>query len=225
MFLKPPYSDIIGTSGQFENRGCLMVLPLDLAPFEQYLALRHLGNEAQRPYLVRWVRRFLQSTGSRTDLEPTDRERIFADEISANLKLAEWQKEQAIRAVHLYLNSFLPAVAKGPTPKEKESRSGSFPTGTASLEKMRELLRIRHYSYRTEQSYLEWVERYQKYVNTQNLTPNQEDSLQAFLSHLAMRHQVAASTQNQAFNALLFLAASCCPRWDPQTCDGTFLAA
>jgi site-specific recombinase XerD len=70
---------------------------------------------------------------------------------------------------------------------------------------MRELLRLRHYSYRTEQSYLEWVERYQKYVTTQNLTPNQADSLQAFLSHLAMQYRVATSTQNQAFNALLFL--------------------
>jgi hypothetical protein len=57
MVLKPSYGDIIGTSEQFKSRGSRMVLRLDLAPFEQYLAHRHLANETQRPYLLRWVRR------------------------------------------------------------------------------------------------------------------------------------------------------------------------
>lgn len=183
-----------------------MPLPLDLAPFEHYLAQRHLASEKQRPFLIRWVRHFLQRTGGRTDLESADRERLFADEISADLKLAEWQKQQAIHAVHLYLNSFLPALAKSQTPiGKKESSLQPLLSETAIMERMTELLRIRHYSYRTEQSYLEWVKRYQRYVKTQKLTPNQVDSLQAYLSYLAMQKQVAASTQNQAFNALLFL--------------------
>ncbi len=187
-----------------------MVRPLDLGPFEQYLAQRRLAGEAQRPYLIRWVRRFLQSAGGRTDLNPMDRERVFEDEISADSRLEEWQKQQAMRAVHLYLNSFLPATAGGGTKirhieKNGESTDTVPRSKSTPLEKMRELLRIRHYSYRTEQSYLEWVERYFKYVKTQNLEPNQADSLQAFLSWLAMEQRVAASTQNQAFNALLFL--------------------
>ncbi len=55
-----------------------MVLPLDLTAFDQYLTRRRLANEKQRPYLVNWVRRFLQDTGERVDLEAVDRERIFS---------------------------------------------------------------------------------------------------------------------------------------------------
>jgi hypothetical protein len=48
-----------------------MVLPLDLGHYDHHLAERHLAGEAQRPYLVRWVRRFLQSASGRADLKKT----------------------------------------------------------------------------------------------------------------------------------------------------------
>jgi hypothetical protein len=47
MFLKPPYSDVRGTSGRFKSKGCLTLLTLDLAPLERYATCRHLANEAQ----------------------------------------------------------------------------------------------------------------------------------------------------------------------------------
>ncbi|MBM4340220.1 MAG: integron integrase [Deltaproteobacteria bacterium] len=75
---------------------------------------------------------------------------------------------------------------------------------------MRQALRIKHYSYRTERSYLEWVERFFDYtskikkkdVRAAGLDP---DDVRDFLSYLAMTKKVSSSTQNQAFNALLFL--------------------
>jgi hypothetical protein len=183
---------------------------LDLAPFERYLAQRKLADERQRPHLLRWVRRYLQGTGARTDLNPSDRMEVFANEIQADSRLADWQKQQALQAVHLYVNSFLPAVSHAKAAPDYETPLASPspqkpPAHGSPLEKMRELLRLRHYSYRTEQSYLDWVKRCLDYSGNQHLDCRQADSLQCYLSFLALQKRVAASNQNQAFNALLFL--------------------
>ncbi|OGV65774.1 MAG: hypothetical protein A3K19_25795 [Lentisphaerae bacterium RIFOXYB12_FULL_65_16] len=70
---------------------------------------------------------------------------------------------------------------------------------------MRQLLRLRHYSYATEKIYVGWVVRYFEYCRKQGLDAAQTPGIKDFLSHLALQGKVSASTQNQAFNALLFL--------------------
>jgi len=75
------------------------------------------------------------------------------------------------------------------------------------LDQVKELMRLRHYSIRTEQSYSDWIRRYIKFHrmrSREELVPGTEKAEQ-FLSDLAVNGNVAASTQNQAFNALLFL--------------------
>ena len=75
------------------------------------------------------------------------------------------------------------------------------------LEQVREVLRLRHYSIRTEQSYCDWIRRYIRFHQMKTraeLSPG-EAKVEQFLSDLAVNGRVAASTQNQAFNALLFL--------------------
>ncbi len=75
------------------------------------------------------------------------------------------------------------------------------------LDQVREVLRLRHYSIRTERSYCDWIRRYIKFHGMrlrEELTPG-EAKIELFLSDLAVNGKVAASTQNQAFNALLFL--------------------
>ena len=75
------------------------------------------------------------------------------------------------------------------------------------LEQVREVLRLRHYSIRTEQSYCDWIRRYVKFHqmhSREELLPG-EAKIELFLSDLAVNGRVAASTQNHAFNALLFL--------------------
>lgn len=70
---------------------------------------------------------------------------------------------------------------------------------------MGRLLRLRHYAPRTESTYLGWTRRFLEYVGKSGQhVPGAED-VKAYLSYLAVRRKVAASTQNQAFNALLFL--------------------
>ena len=75
------------------------------------------------------------------------------------------------------------------------------------LDQVREVLRIKHYAIRTEQAYCQWIRRYIKFHgmrSREELLPGTE-KVELFLSDLAVNGQVAAATQNQAFNALLFL--------------------
>lgn len=73
------------------------------------------------------------------------------------------------------------------------------------LDRVREVIRIKHYSIRTEQAYLQWIRRYIRFHGRRHPRELGADELRAFLSDLAVRGNVAAATQNQALNAILFL--------------------
>lgn len=73
------------------------------------------------------------------------------------------------------------------------------------LDDVRDVMRVRHYSYETEKIY---IYRIRKYIYFHNITHPKEmgaAEVQAYLTHLAVEKSVAASTQNQALFALLFL--------------------
>lgn len=73
------------------------------------------------------------------------------------------------------------------------------------LEQARAAIRVRHYSIRTEQSYLRWMKHFILFHNKRHPAEMGEQEVTAFLSHLAVNRQVASSTQNQALAAILFL--------------------
>jgi hypothetical protein len=75
------------------------------------------------------------------------------------------------------------------------------------MDQVREVLRLRHYSIHTERSYCDWIRRYIKFHNMKSRSELEpaEAKIEAFLSDLAINGHVAVSTQNQAFNGLLFL--------------------
>jgi hypothetical protein len=76
------------------------------------------------------------------------------------------------------------------------------------LDQLREVLRLKHYSIRTERSYSDWVRRFIRFhqmKSREELFVEAESKIERFLSDLAVNLNVAPSTQNQAFNALLFL--------------------
>ena len=73
------------------------------------------------------------------------------------------------------------------------------------LEKVRETIRRRNYSYRTEQSYVRWIVRFVKFNDLTHPAELGEDEVVAFLNWLANERNVAASTQNQALCAIVFL--------------------
>jgi len=73
------------------------------------------------------------------------------------------------------------------------------------LDSVRRHLRVKHYSIRTEQSYLDWIKRFILFHGKRHPNEMGEPEIAAFLTHLAVNRHVAASTQNQALSALLFL--------------------
>lgn len=73
------------------------------------------------------------------------------------------------------------------------------------LDLMREELRARHYSARTEKAYLLWVRRYIVFHKMHHPAEMGEDEINAYLTHLAVAGGVSASTQTQALSAILFL--------------------
>lgn len=68
-----------------------------------------------------------------------------------------------------------------------------------------EVLRVRHYSRRTEEAYVHWVRRYIDFHHHEHPRQLAESNVNRFLTHLAVKEHVAASTQNQALSAMLFL--------------------
>jgi len=77
--------------------------------------------------------------------------------------------------------------------------------GPKLLDLVRDTLRRRHYSYRTEQSYVDWIRRFVFFHGRRHPREMGADEVTAFLTHLARERNVSASTQNQALSALLFL--------------------
>jgi integron integrase len=70
---------------------------------------------------------------------------------------------------------------------------------------MRETLQTQHYSYRTEQTYVDWCRRFILFHDKRHPKDMGNPEVEAFITHLATRRKVAASTQNQALSAILFL--------------------
>jgi integron integrase len=73
------------------------------------------------------------------------------------------------------------------------------------LDQVRDAVRLKHYSIRTEEAYVNWIKRYIVFHNKRHPAEMGAPEIEAFLTHLAVKETVAASTQNQAFSALLFL--------------------
>jgi integron integrase len=73
------------------------------------------------------------------------------------------------------------------------------------LAQVRDAIRLKHYSIRTEESYVTWIKRFILFHHKRHPNEMAGAEIEAFLTHLAVQQQVAASTQNQALSALLFL--------------------
>lgn len=73
------------------------------------------------------------------------------------------------------------------------------------LQSITQIMRVRRYSKRTEEAYINWIIRYIRFHNTQHPSLLGHKHAEMFLTHLAVAEHVSASTQNQALNAILFL--------------------
>jgi len=178
-----------------------------LADFQKFLISgKHALLENARFYAY-WVNSFISFSRPFPDLSFQAKMDKFTHNLQVE-KTADWKIKQAERAIKLYLNDFL----NSPT---TDFHSGS-PEINLDLEeaqiigRLQEAIRLKHYAYSTERSYMDWANRFFYYltkIKTKNISSATLDAsdIRDYLTHLAVKQGVSSSTQNQAFNALLFL--------------------
>jgi integron integrase len=177
-----------------------------LQQFAEFLLKAQLVRPNGAPYFVRWVRQFLSRPASDEPL--LDQVRGFCEDLERTGSAADWQVRQADHALRVYFVNFLKRTDwhRRPASTVVDERGNASPL--EALELLRARVRTRHYSYRTECTYVDWVRRFLDYAATEQGVPHPRvtsETVRDYLAHLALRRQVSASTQNQAFCAILFL--------------------
>jgi integron integrase len=169
---------------------------------------RRIVPDNQIPFCARWASKFLAFLNNNA-FTKTDSALIqFVDFLKKNNDLQDWQIKQAENAVRLYIDNFRAGDGAKVLPEAAQAAYANGLEFKTVEGKIREAMRLRHYSYSTEQTYVEWCRRFYAWLAETGVGAApaiQSVHIRDFLSHLAMRQRVASSTQNQAFNALLFL--------------------
>jgi integron integrase len=101
----------------------------------------------------------------------------------------------------------MPAYQQTPNPLyiHEPGQSTSSPKGKKLLDLYREALRVRHYSYRTEVTYISWVRQFILFHKKRHPREMGVDEINTYITYLANEKNIAASTQNQAISSILFL--------------------
>ena len=191
------------------------------AAYEQCAEENHVTPDKSRFYAV-WARKFAGFIPEKHISERTGAEvEAFLADLAQQEKIAPWQVKQAESALRLLYDTFLPryrpvapevadSAESGETPDPTRFRDRVIPGEVERryakhLRTLETEIRSRHYSYRTETTYLEWVRRFIAFHGYADpLELDAAKSVKAYLDYLAVERDVAASTQNQALNALVF---------------------
>jgi integron integrase len=179
-------------------------------------------------FYVRWAQEFVRfEPGKRLrDRTRQDVEAFLAD-LRERPGVSDWRARQAEHALKILYEIFIPGYAPKGTTTPAQGSEKEIPTeetGPATiglrdrvipgeverlfsplLDAARKEIRSRHYSIRTETAYIDWARRFiafHGYADPQGLEAT--SAVREYLDYLAMERKVAASTQNQALNALVF---------------------
>ena len=132
----------------------------------------------------------------------------FYRQMVAEHDAAPWQKQQWKSALAAFLDIVEPEQTVEPARSgvtgDDVDESGVW-AGETWGEAFVRVVRCRHLSYRTERTYLGWVKRFESWLDGRDVCEAADSDVERFLSDLAVKEAVSAGTQNQAFNALLFL--------------------
>ena len=157
-------------------------------------------------YYIGWLNRFLEYYNGGLDGVSGDDLKAFGDYLE-NGGYEDWQVKQAQEAVFLYIEKFLnhKIVFKDTDIAGKNSEhQASVETWEEAKNIFINKMRLRHYSYNTEKSYREWIRRFLLHTRLTYPSKAKPEHVKRFLTYLAIERKVTSSTQNQAFNALLF---------------------
>ncbi|HMK59603.1 MAG TPA: integron integrase [Dissulfurispiraceae bacterium] len=104
-----------------------------------------------------------------------------------------------------YARSFGPSLTRSHFNDWRCLKKSASPEWDALIDKLADEIKTRHYSRKTLKAYADWSRNFQDYLKNKPPEDLSQADVKDYLTHLAVKCKVAASTQNQAFNALLFL--------------------
>lgn len=174
-----------------------------LEGYSNFLREKKLALPKHQPHLVRWVRQFLLFARKHSDYTFEQTLDLFLTALNQRAGVKPWQIQQAADAIRIYRYQYRDDSGKK---EDKPRRVGISGSDETLLDRLREVIRLRHYAKSTEKTYLHWTRRFLAYREQAGLAGEPAASdVKAFLTRLAMVEKVSASTQNQAFSALLLL--------------------
>ena len=136
---------------------------MGLEEFGEFLLRRRIVPEKNAKFYVAWVRKFLGQAAD-PKLSPEGRIEDFVEGLRREGGREDWQVEQAERAVKTFFHAFQNGAGLEERPAARVERDAAGRVGVAeTLAATRELLRTKHYSYRTEQTYLGWIGQFLEY--------------------------------------------------------------
>ncbi|MBN1673203.1 MAG: phage integrase N-terminal SAM-like domain-containing protein [Kiritimatiellae bacterium] len=136
------------------------ILDSELAGFAEYLLANSLSREQHAKFYVYWVRRLARESKDWPDESWDIHLQRYVDLLSEDSQVQDWQVRQAERAVRLYYHNYCDG-ADGPRARAPAAVNEQNEVNRQDvLSTVREQLRVRHYSYRTEQTYLAWIDRF-----------------------------------------------------------------
>jgi len=177
-----------------------------LPEFQAFLLDKKLALGKNVFFYALWASKFLNYSNKKQIPSDQYQENAvieFIETLKSNSAMSDWQIRQAGEAIRLYYFHY------------RGFKPGNLPAGKSAdfapelLTEAKRLIRLKHYAYSTEKTYLQWIKRFLDYARQTGKKETVADietvDCKNFLSHLALQERVSASTQNQAFNALLFL--------------------
>jgi integron integrase len=167
--------------------------------FKSYLISSKLTDEKKAVFYLSWVTRFFKFYNKSPEDSVTHEEiERFLKYLSRNCE--DWQVKQASQAIQLY--QYYRERKK--TEKITESLESNAQWKLIA-ESMHKIFRLTHRSYRTEQAYIGWVRQFYRFMKGRSPYSLESKDVKDFMTYLAVERNVSISTQNQAFNAILFL--------------------
>jgi len=192
--------------------------------FQSCVEENRVGPDRSVHY-VRWAQEFVRF---QPDKRLRDRSRddidAFLTDLRQRPRIGAWQVKQAEHALkilyEIFLPDYVPDSKPSPAPGKKEERqTGSLRPDERDrvipgeverlflplITSLKREIRSRHYSIRTETAYVDWVRRFiafHRYADPRRIDAT--TAVKDYLDYLAVHREVAASTQNQALNALVF---------------------
>lgn len=195
------------------GRGLIKELDQNLIHIYSEQLTNHCISSADRRDFFKWLRFYLDFCNMYKHM-PRDQESLqeFVKKLQSKNRPIE-QQEQASRAIQLYYSIF--ETRKGsiensqPNQKVDETIANDIIQKSSSwktiFEELNREIKTRGYSQKTFATYAHWIHNFQMFLKDKKPEDCSSAEVKSYLSHLAVERNVAASTQNQAFNALLFL--------------------